>query len=247
VVTYNWYFGNGTSWHEAGPVPSTFTNPSHNANAYYTISLQVISDSGCIGSVQKTNFVTVYPVPLAAFTWGPTDADIFDPTINFNDQSIGASGPGGMLWNLGDPMLLNQEDNFTSVQNPVHQYSDQEPGSYLVWQWVQNTYGCKDSVSQVVVIHPAFTFYAPNAFTPGMDELNNGFKGTGIGIDLTTYHMWIYDRWGNLVFESRNLEEEWNGKVSNKPVEQDTYAWKVEFKDTTGKDHHYKGVVNLIR
>ncbi|HXB39703.1 MAG TPA: PKD domain-containing protein [Bacteroidia bacterium] len=247
IISYNWYFGNGTSWHGPGPIASSFTNITHNANAYYTISLQVVSDSGCIGSVQKTNYVTVYPIPKAAFAWGPTDADVLDPTIHFTDQSIGASGPKAITWYLGDNFAANDSDNYTHVQNPVHKYSELQPGTYHVTQWVENIYGCKDSTSDNVVIHPAFTFYAPNAFTPDGDNLNEGFKGTGIGIDNSTYKMWIYDRWGNLIFESRDLEKEWDGKVKGQPAQQDTYAWKVNFDDTTGRAHEYKGVVSLIR
>lgn len=247
IVAYNWYFGNGLSWNSPGPATSSFVNNSHNANAYYTVSLQVISDSGCIGSVQKSNYVTVYPIPLAAFAWGPQDADVFDPNINFTDQSVGASGPNAWLWYLGDPFVAHDSDNYTTVRNPVHKYSDLQEGIYTVTQWVENVYGCRDSVSQRVVIKAAFTFYAPNAFTPGWDGLNDGFKGTGFGIDNTTYRMWIYDRWGQLVFESNDLEQEWNGKVHDIPVQQDTYVWKVTFDDVTGASHEYKGVVHLLR
>jgi gliding motility-associated-like protein len=247
IVAYNWYFGNGLAWHSPGPAASSFVNTAHNANAYYTISLQVVSDSGCIGSVQKTDYITVYPIPLAAFSWGPQDADLFDPLIQFTDQSIGASGSIPWLYYLGDTFLANDSDNYTTDRNPVHKYSDLQEGIYTVTQWVENQYGCRDSASQNVVIKSVFTFYAPNAFTPGFNGLNDGFKGTGFGIDNSTYRMLIYDRWGQLLFESHDLEQEWDGKVHGEPAQQDTYVWKVTFDDVTGTFHEYKGVVNLLR
>jgi len=247
IVSYQWNFGNGTTWNGAGPVPSSFTNVSHTNNLQYSISLIVTSDSGCVGSAVKPNYITVYPIPKAGFMWGPTDADVLDPTVHFYDQSIGAAGPNAWAWHFGDPYVTTDQDNYSILQNPIHKYSEMQEGTYLATQWVENTYGCRDSIQQYVVIKPAFTFYAPNAFTPGYGGLNDGFKGTGIGINNSTYKMWIYDRWGELIFESHDLEEEWNGRVHDKPVQQDTYVWKVEFEDTSGNFHHYKGVVNLIR
>src|SRR5205807_1790099 len=148
------------------------------------------------------------------------DADILDPTIHFYDQSVGSGGAHPILWYLGDTQLANDEDNYTTEQNPIHKYSELQEGIYHVTQWVDNIYGCRDSVSNNIVIHPAFTFYAPNAFTPGdMDGLNDGFKGTGIGIDNSTFKMWIYDRWGNLVWESHDLEKAWDGRIKGAPVQ----------------------------
>jgi len=246
IVSYNWSFGNGTTWNGPGPIASSFVNTSHTLNAQYTISMQAVSDSGCIGSVVKTNYITVYPIPLAGFDWTLKDADILDPMIHFYDRSLGASGPNAWTWYFGDP-FSSETDNWSILQNPEHRYSEEQEGIYLVTQWVENIYGCRDSVSEYVKINPAFTFYAPNAFTTGNDGLNNGFKGTGIGINNATYKMWIYDRWGELIFESHDLEQEWNGRVEDKPAQQDTYVWKVEFEDMSKNFHSYKGVVNLIR
>ncbi len=247
IVSYNWNFGNGTVWNSAGPVASSFVNTTHTANLYYTISLTVISDSGCVGSVVKSNYITVYPIPKAAFAWGPKEADILDPMIHFYDQSIGASGPNAWTWYFGDTFIGDDSANYSHLQNPIHKYTELQPGTYHVTQWVENIYGCKDSTSDNVVIHSAYTFYAPNAFTPGYDGLNDGFKGTGIGINNATYVLWIYDRWGSLIFEAHDLEKAWDGKVKGQPVQEDTYVWKVNFDDNTGRSHEYKGVVNLLR
>lgn len=246
LVSYNWNFGNGLGWTSAGPVTSSFTNASHTANMYYTITLEVTSDSGCVSSVTKTDYITVFPIPHAAFNWDPKDADVINPFIYFYDQSVGASGPKAWTWDFGDP-FASYTDNVSMLQNPTHRYSELQEGTYTVTQWVENTYGCRDSVSNEVVIKPAVTFYIPNAFTPGSDGLNDGFKGTGIGIDNATYRLLIFDRWGEPVFESTDLEFAWDGTRNGEPVQQDTYVWKAEFRDVFGKFHAYKGVVNLIR
>jgi gliding motility-associated-like protein len=221
----------------------------------YAVSLTVTTDSGCTASLTKTNYITVYPHPKADFGWGPQDADVENPIITFVDESQGASGPNsygpnGMLWYLGDVFANNTSNYVNNVQNPVHAYSYETPYTYYVTQWVQNTYGCKDSITKPVDIKPSFTFYIPNAFSPNGDGINEGFKGTGIGIDNTTYNLWIFDRWGMMIFYSNDLEKSWDGRIQGKGgdiVQEDVYVWKVRFHDYNGKIHEYKGTVSVIK
>ena len=244
IVQWIWSFGNGITEIDttSAMVSATYTNGLHASSAYFSVSLTVISDVGCASKLTKNNYITVYPIPLAAFSWDPPDADILEPIIYFHDQSQGASTYD---WHFGD--VFNSSFDTSSVKNPKHEYSDQQAYTYYVTQIVTNTYGCKDSITEPVIIRPAVTFYAPNAMTANSDGLNDGFKGTGIGIDNSTYNLWIFDRWGNEVFHSNDLEESWNGKVKGVIVQEDTYVWKVTFKDIMGEDHAYKGIVNVIR
>ena len=113
----------------------------------------------------------------------------------------------------------------------------------------------KNSVTAVVVPcpdtttaeRPEFTFYVPNAFTPNNDGINDFFFGTGIGI--VEYHMWIFDRWGLLIFYTNDISHTWDGKVQNgKEVsQQDVYIWKAKLVDVFGEKHKYSGHVTLIK
>jgi gliding motility-associated-like protein len=155
------------------------------------------------------------------------------------------------MWNLGDVFLTNQAANIVNdVQNPSHAYEEDAPYTYYVTQWVQNTYGCKDSITKPVEIKPTWGFYIPNAFTPNGDGINEGFKGTGYGIDNTTYNLWIFDRWGNMIFYSNDMEKTWDGRIQGKSgdiVQEDVYVWKVRFSDYTGRRHEYKGTVSVVK
>lgn len=252
LATWTWNFGNGSTANTQTPGTVTYGNASPVQNAVYSISLIVASDSGCVSPVYSDPAVTVYPQPVADFSWGPNnpEADILTPTVYFYDQSQGASGQNGLQWYLGDVFLANQQNNYTNVQNPVHTYDSEDPHTYYVTQWVQNTYGCRDSITLPIEIKPNWTFYIPNAFSPNGDGLNEGFKGMGIGIDTTTYNFWIFDRWGMMVFYSTRLDESWDGRMQNKSsdvLQQDVYVWRVRFRDLAGKRHEYKGIVNLIK
>ncbi len=252
IVSWSWNFGNTATSTNQSPGTLTYGNPSPVQNAVYAVSLLVSTDSGCVSTNYSSPCVTVYPHPLAGFSWGPQDPDpdIMSPVVYLFDHSVGASGQNGLSWNLGDIYLANQQNNYTTVQNPIHSYDFPEPYIYYVTQWVQNSYGCKDSITKPVEIKPNWTFYIPNAFSPNGDGVNEGFKGTGIGIDNTTYNLWIFDRWGMMIFYSNDLEKTWDGRIQGKNgdvVQEDVYVWKVKFQDFTGKKHEYKGTVSVVK
>jgi gliding motility-associated-like protein len=246
ITTWYWDLGNGTTLMDTSgaPVSTTYTNGTNTYNVSYNVSLTAISEVGCASKMTKNGYVTVYPIPKALFWWDPGDASVLAPGIQFHDQSLGATT---YTWNFGD--VFNPSNNSSTVANPYHEYSDQQPYTYYVTQYVMNNYGCKDSIREPVIIKPEVTFYVPNAFTPNYNGLNDGFKGTGIGIDNSTYNMWIFDRWGNEVFHSTDLDTAWDGKKQGKGdiCQEDTYVWKVYFRDIEAKEYSYKGVVHLLK
>ncbi len=249
VTTWNWSFGNtAIATYSTNVFTSlTYTNASHTQSTYYTVSLSVVSDKNCVTTLTKNNYIQVYPKPLAAFTYDPKNADLVEPTITFSDQSLGASGTNAYHWNFGDMYEKVDSLDTASVANPKHLYSDQIASQYTVTQIVTNTFGCKDSIKEVLNIHDAVTFYIPNAFSPNGDIKNEGFKGTGIGIDEKTYNLWIFDRWGLLIFHGTNLESAWDGHYHGGLVQEDVYVWKVSFEDVFARPHAYHGTVTLIR
>ncbi len=245
IVSWNWNFGNGTTFNNQFPQTVSYTNISHTQNATYTVSLTVVSDSGCSASITKANYITVYPRPTADFTYN-TETDGLDPMVHFYDQSAGATS---IHWYLGDIFLNPNALNYTNTQNPSHTYMHEEGFTYYITQWVSNSFGCTDSITKPIEVKPGFAFYIPNAFTPEGDGLNDGFKGTGVGIDNDHYRLLIFDRWGNQVFEGKNLETSWDGRIKSKGdvVQEDVYVWKVQLKDLNGMSHEYKGTVTLVK
>jgi gliding motility-associated-like protein len=93
-----------------------------------------------------------------------------------------------------------------------------------------------------------FTFFIPNAFSPGTSAGKNDEFG-GEGTFIKEYNMWIYDRWGNMIFYSNDINKKWDGKPGhgNKIAQEDVYVYKIELTDVFGDAHKYSGVINLIR
>ena len=232
--TYLWSTGAATNSISVSPASTTV----------YTVTG---SSLGCtqtaIGSV------TVIPLPTAQFEPTPNPAKILDPVITFNNQS--SSDVIYWFWNFGDGDTLAP-----NTPNPVHTYPGKE-AKYLVTLVVHNSL-CYGTVSHEVLIIPEFSFYIPNCFTPDGNGINDSFNGKGVGI--IKYHLMIFDRWGNFIWETHSLNEDWDGSANtvadadtfgiamNKDIsQQDTYVWKVDLTDIFNKTHHYIGIVSLVK
>ncbi len=139
--------------------------------------------------------------------------------------------------------------SFTSTaQNPTFSYS--ATGTYTVQQVVTNAAGCTDTAYNSIEVIPEYVFYAPNAFSPtNHDGLNDTFKPLGIGFDIDNFEMMIFDRWGNLIYRTTDLNKGWDGKANGGAniAQEDVYVWKVNTRDFSGADHHYIGRVTIVK
>ncbi|TNF30987.1 MAG: PKD domain-containing protein, partial [Bacteroidetes bacterium] len=207
---------------------------SPDAVGQYTVSLQATSGNGCVASDTVVNYITEYPKPDALFEADPYVTDLLNPEITFTDKS----SPNVVAWyyDFGD-------GNWSDAQNPTNRFT--EVGEYEVTQYVTTQYGCTDTISGTVKVEPIFTFYIPNAFTPDADDINEEFFGDGEGIK--EYAMYIYDRWGELIFESHDKDYHWDGSYQGKQVEQGVYVYAFFIVDWRNNDHIYRGHVTLMR
>ena len=114
---------------------------------------------------------------------------------------------------------------------------------YIVYGTTE--WGCTISDSINIYIDPETLLALPNAFTPGNGS-NNLFKILKNGIATLNYFR-IYNRWGNLVYESNNIDAGWDGTYNGQPQPFDVYVYEVEATTSTGKIFHKTGNVTLIR
>ncbi len=188
------------------------------------------TDTACIG---LSNPVGVQ----AEFTSTPTETSLDNPVIYFYNQTQSAAS---WLWNFGD--------NSSAIDNnPVHTYSSL--GTFPVTLIITTSQGCTDTVIHYVVISNGFTFYAPNAFSPNHNSTNDYFMPKGSGWDNSSFEMWIFDRWGNMIYYTHNASTGWDGKANNgiEVSEIDVYVWKVQLSDIYGDTHHFMGSVSIVK
>ncbi len=227
-----WDFGDGNSVNAISPThiyqePGTFT-----------VSVDITSPIGCYTSKTFPNLIFVDSFPEAAFSYTPpTGISNFAPDVQFYDQSRHAR-----FWEW----TFNGED-YTFLKNPAYTFRD--TGLQLVELVITHHYGCQDTARQWVDVEPQVTFFMPNAFTPNEDAKNEEFRGGGYFRGIRDYEMTIFDRWGGVLFQSRNPEEGWNGRRKNtgKAVPNGVYVYAIQFKGPRGQRQEYQGFVSLIR
>src|SRR5690606_27474392 len=169
------------------------------------VSLLMINRGKCRDSVfiKKNNAVKVLPLPKSDFNMSTSSASKFESKIYFKDASNNASS---VQYRPMPGVKLDGRDSF-------FQFPD--TGRYKVMQISQNEFGCSDTSYQWVHIYDEFHCYFPNAFTPNGDGNNDFFKPVVSGIKQ--YDFQIYNRWGELIFTSKQAEIGWDGKRNGQP------------------------------
>jgi len=202
---------------------------------YYEVSLVVTTTMGCVDSA--TINLQVKESPIADFIAQPWTAGMFAGSIHFNDESTNATA---WKWHFGN-------EGMSTIQNPDHVFS--EAGEIPVTLIAYNNIGCTDTIVQSVNIIEEHRFYVPNAInvrSPGNDE----FYPHGVGIDITSYEMTIFNRWGEPIFTTKDINEHWKGRSNNNMgdyVQQGVYTWVITLRDKFGKDHTYSGQVMVFK
>lgn len=227
-ASYSWTFGDGNSSNQVSP-SNTYTT-----SGIYTINVIVTSPFGCVNSASTTSTVVVNPGTTADFSSEAIDGTVLSPMHQFNDQSINAASRS---WTFGDGTT-------TAALNPLHSYPGK--GKYMVSLVTITTAGCKDSVSKEIEILPVFTLYIPNAFTPDEDGTNDLFMPKGV--EVSEFNMMIFDRWGEMIFQTDDLMKGWDGKANNgdKIAQQGVYVYKIAVRDFSQKYHGYTGHITLL-
>jgi gliding motility-associated-like protein len=235
-ATYSWDFGDGTT------ALGSSVNHTYPNVGTYVVTINVTTAAGCVTPLPSTNTIVVNPVPNAEFSATPNPTTFLSPSVSFTDLSTVTIS--SWLWNFNDPTSTT---NSSTIQNPIHSFNN--VGSYDVVLFVTNQFGCIDSVEHVVEVKDDFVFYAPNAFTPNQDGINDIFLPTGIGYDLGTFDFYVFDRWGNVIFYSNDYRKGWDGHANggSQIAQQDVYVWKVDLKDNSGKIHKYIGTVTIAK
>lgn len=232
--TWTYDFGDNTT--------DNTLNPTHcyTTSGFYSVSYDVTDVYGCHNTITYQNMIEVYPTPIAGFTVSPQVTSVLAPVITITPNCINCDTTHYWMGDPADSEVNNLATTFTWEYDTA--------GTYWIVQEVVSQYGCTALDSEFVIIEPDFSFFAPNAFTPNGDNLNDIFYGYGIGIDNSTFEMYVFDRWGNLIFVSKDINKGWDGTRNGGPLSQiDTYVWEVRFKDQMGHPHKYIGHVNLIR
>jgi len=227
---YSWNFGDNFT--------GTGSSISHNysGSGQYNVTVIVTSPFGCVGNGNTIADITIFDSPYADFNVASSVMSELEPTFQF--QNACSANTIGWGWDFGD----NTTDN---VPSPAHTYAQQ--GTYLARLVATSNGGCTDTTELAVRVEPEYTLYVPNAFTPNGDGKNDVFLA--YGNEIESFNMNVYDRWGNLIFTSDNIQTGWDGRASDGSniAQQDVYVYKIAVKDFEGKKHGFTGSFSLLK
>ncbi|WP_295125800.1 PKD domain-containing protein [uncultured Chitinophaga sp.] len=226
-VTFEWDFGDGS------PV-STDVYPEHiyTTPGTYTVRMTAYDPNTCNLQDDTTMTITVHANPVAGFNFAPLKPQENTPTT-FTNTSMGASL---YWWTFGD-------GDTSTLANPVHQYN--KTGTYDVCLVAENQFLCADTVCQTVdaIVIPLFD--VPSGFSPNGDGSNDVFMVRGFGI--SKFNLKVFNRWGQLMFETNNPKSGWDGRFKGQLQPMDAYAYTVVIEFSDGQKGSRTGSVTLLR
>jgi gliding motility-associated-like protein len=232
-ATYAWTSTGAGSQIGANP-QMTFVN-----GGCYDVTL-IATLNGCSNSTTSASLICVQNYPVANFYTSPGSFSQNNQTLSFINTSIGASG---YIWNFGDGSLSNEE-------NPNH-YFQGITGDETITLLASTSMGCMDSISIEIPANLGEIYYIPNTFTPDGDKYNQVFKPVFTsGFSIDGYEMLIYNRWGELLFESHNPYAGWDGSYGLEGLDcsTGTYSYKINIKLQDKEEVLIiMGHVNLLR
>jgi len=178
---------------------------------------------------------------LSSFVYSQQRIELCEQQSATITYSVSSNGPGNNEWEVNGVYYYTENLTIT--------WSD--TGTYVI-NVIRYNNGCpSDPQSLTVYITECKTplYWIPNAFTPDGDEHNQTFKPIITdGIDQFDYHLTIFNRWGEVLFESFDITKGWNGKYGEIKCQDGVYTWKIEFKTLKNDERVVKyGHVVLIK
>ncbi len=224
---YTWNFGDGNS--------STGANPEHTyeSSGYMTVTVTAVDSNGCTASFTEQNSVQVLEQPIAGFRTSPEVVFIGGDELELTSLSENALY---CYYVIGNDTILGCTNT----------YNFTEEGVFPITQVVLNALGCTDEITHTVVVEYGTEYYVPTAFSPNNDGTNDEFKV--VGSEIKKFSIIIFDRWGNEIFTSDDIDKGWKGLTSgNELMPEGVYSYRLEMKSKLNKDIVKTGAVTLLR
>ncbi len=237
ISSYLWTFNNGNISTNVNPSDCFSNNSLFDVN--YDIALAVTSSFGCQSVINEPSYITVHPAPIADFTASTYETTTFQTEIDFtNNSQIGET----YFWDFAN--LETSTD-----QTPSYTLPNSDSGTYNICLQTTSFYGCVDSICKPITVHGISSLFVPNAFSPDGDGINDVFKPSLFGVADHDFLFMIFNRWGDLIYQSNAINVTyWDGTYNGSPCQMDTYIWKLSGKDKySNEDIRRTGHVSIVK
>jgi gliding motility-associated-like protein len=232
TYTIKWDFGDGTFGKDISP------RHLYEKSDTYSVKLFIVSPLGCQKEASFKNWIKVKNSPKADFDYNPKIVTNLKPVMSFEDKS--SPDVSSWRWYIGTK-------GYSSRPNPLYTFRD--TGIQKVTFFVRNNEGCTDSMTKEINVEPRIIFYFPNAFTPNNDTKNDEFKGTGFLYGMKRYKLTVWSRWSEVVFQSQNPDDGWNGTKNNlgEQVPDGVYIYEVQYVTPQNETVIRRDFITLLR
>jgi gliding motility-associated-like protein len=236
-VSCLWSFGDGNSFVGCNDVINTYEQ-----GGLFDVYLVIVDANGCTNNITYNDFITVYQTPFADFSVNPQQLFPDSQTATITNLSTGGDW---YIWNLGD-----ETSNHLYFEPGEHTYPINIADTFLITLYASTTEGCSDTAIQIILFNNDPFYYAPNTFIPDDDGTNDIWMPVfSNSANIQKYSLQIFNRWGELIFETNNPSVGWDGTMNNGAIKaQDgTYVWNLQFTWKDYKVYPATGHVNLLR
>ncbi len=230
-----WTFSDGTQLAGCGGVTGTFATIG-----CYEVTFTGTSTDGCALSGFAEDVFCVHPNPVANFVFNPDNPSYIESQVQFTNYSNNADFSDWTFTGYG-----------TSTEtHPMVVFNNSNAGDTIfACLQVSTIYGCVDEICHPIVMVEPYVMYVPNTFTPDGNGYNQIFKPVfPPGYMIADFNMMIFNRWGEVIFESRDIDFGWDGTYNGRACQDGTYTWKIQVTDgMRNQRHQYVGHVNIIK
>jgi gliding motility-associated-like protein len=221
ISEWNWTFGDGQT--------STEQNPFHTytSQGNYNVSVTAIGDNGCSTTLNSLQ-VMIHPAI----------ANAGEDKIVIQNEPFQLNGSGGVTYNWSPPLGLSD----ATIANPTGILQDDIKYTLSI----TTAEGCTDDDEINIVVFKGSAIYVPTGFTPNNDGLNDKLIPLYGGIRSLDYFS-VYNRWGQLLFTTKDLVQGWDGTLKGVMQATGVYVWMVKATDYAGKVYQLKGHTTIVR
>jgi gliding motility-associated-like protein len=212
IVAWNWQV-DGNSYNNS----STTIGLQNSGN--YAVTLEVTTELGCIETLTIDDYLNVFSSPTPEFITEPAQLSKCDKTIELINLSTDYDS---LSWNFGNGITINEDT--------VSTYTYSEVSDYTIALTTVNSLGCEKTFYKQIIPETSIPFFAPNAFTPDEDDLNEVFMPI-LGCH-DNFEFWVFNRWGENVFYSNDINVGWDGIYKDQLSPIGIYSWKARYDGT---------------
>lgn len=226
---YQWDLGDGTITN------ANYINHTYNKAGTYKVTLTLRDqNSNEVIKISEPVEITAIEIPQASFTYEYSNGVM--PVVKFKNYTDNVTSQ----WEIIGVGTFNTQD---------FEYTFKHKGEYVVKLTTTNENGCSTTSTQVITINKDYNLLAPNAFSPNGDNLNDYFIPKALPLLNLPFTMLVYDRQGNLIFETKDSNKPWDGVnfKTGVPATDGVYVWIVQLTNENGDVETYQEQITITR